>query len=211
MKKEEHKKKKEDLLKQVVHLFMSYGIKSMTMDDVARHLGKSKKTIYQFVDDKKDLVTQSVEYQIGQNQEKVCCAIEEKEGNAIDQLVNINLQVNEQLKNIHPSVLYDLKKYYPKAWMVLQNHKQVFIRDIVLRNLKLGIKDGLYREDLKPEIVTELYLAMVNMTLDPDFKTDETLSVEALHTELLRYHIRGIASKEGIEYLMKKLNNKKDS
>ena len=102
------------LLDDSLNVFMKYGIRSVTMDDMARHLGISKKTLYKHVKDKNDLVIQCMK----QHQADEKCAMEAcigNELNAIEEMFEISQVIVDQLQNIHPSVMYDLEKYYPEA------------------------------------------------------------------------------------------------
>ena len=186
-------------------LFMRYGIKSMTMDDIARQLGISKKTLYLYVDNKKDLVKKMMALHIEEDQDCIC-QIVNKNGNAIDELMEITKMVGEQMKEMHPAVMFDLKKYHPEAYKLLMDHKEKFISKNIRRNLEEGISTGLYRSNLNPELVTKFYLAMVNTIIDPDHFPSTSFSYSELHAEMMRYHIRGIASAQGREYLKKKFN-----
>lgn len=199
-------KDKELLILAVTQLFMKYGIKSLTMDDISSHLGISKKTLYIFVTDKKDLVKQCVELLINSEQ----CALSDLvtlKGNAIDELFNVNRRISEKLQNVQPAVIFDLQKYYPEAWKIMENHKQCFIYEMVVENIKTGIKKELYRENVTPEIVAKIYVALIDKMFDTEFFPVNKFSFEVLHREIARYHVRGIASEKGANYLAQKLIN----
>ena len=193
------------LIEKAGQLFIRYGIKSMTMDEISRQMGSSKKTLYQFVSNKKELVKKVVKQQIAQEQACICDLFEEY-GNAIDKLMQITAFVGSQMKELHPSVMFDLKKYHIDAWQALNNHKEKFVYRIVKENMELGIKEELYRANLNPELVSRFYLSMANMIFDPDYATEVDVPKEKLHEEMMRYHIRGIANSKGREYLKQKFN-----
>ncbi|MFT4756749.1 MAG: AcrR family transcriptional regulator [Vicingaceae bacterium] len=191
------------LFEKVSQLFMRYGIKSMTMDEVARQLGISKKTLYQFVDNKKDLVKKMMEFHIDGEQ----CSLEatfSKCDNAIDEIMEMTKEVGSQMKEMHPSVMFDMRKYHPEAFQILVNHKDEFVRKCIHNNLENGIKEGFYRTNLNPEIVTELYLSMMSSIMNPENTPSKDINVHEVHGEMMRYHIRGIASSKGREYLKQK-------
>jgi AcrR family transcriptional regulator len=197
--------KENELLMACTALFMKYGVKSLTMDDIASHLGISKKTIYLYVSDKKDLVNKAVSLHI-KNEEclitSLCCVDKE---NAIDELLDINQKMSEKLQSIQPAVMYDLQKFYPEAWKIIEDHKTCFVSTIVKENIEKGIKEGLYRENVNPVIISNLYVVMVNKIFDTDLFPHMGFDYRTLHLEMARYHIRGIASRKGIEYLKEKL------
>ncbi len=196
----------ERLVEKAGELFIRYGIKSMTMDEISRQMGISKKTLYQYVSNKKELVKKVVEQQVAHEQACICDLFE-GDGNAIDNLMQITDFVGNQMKELHPSVIFDLKKYHFEAWKRLENHKEDFIYRTVKENLEEGIKEGLYRENLNPEIVSRFYLSMTNMIIDPDQALGNEIPRESLHKEMMRYHIRGIANSKGREYLKQKFNH----
>ena len=191
-------------------LFMKFGIKSLTMDDVARKLGMSKKTLYQFVTDKKDLVNKGMMLCLEEEQ-FVLTQVSNDSENAIDELMGFTRFVNSRLSDLHPSVMYDIQKYHPDSWAMMQDHNQIFKRNSILENTKRGIKEGLYRKNLNPEIITSLYMLM----MDGFFQSEETFGkdvrLEDLHLEMIKYHVRGVSNEEGIfvlkEFLSKEENN----
>ena len=124
-----------------------------------------------------------------------------KSKNAIDEIILITHYVGQQLKSIHPSIHYDLEKYYPEAWGMFYDHKNDFIYNSVVTNLQRGIKEGLYREEMDAEVIAKLYVSKIDILFDPDIFPVSKFSFQEVHFELIRYHIRGIASQEGIEYL----------
>lgn len=197
--------KEKEILLQAGELFAKYGIKSMTMDDVSRQLGISKKTLYQYVDNKKDLVKKSIQLHI--NDEKCCMEdVLSSKGNAIDELMKMTKMVGSQMKEMHPSVIFDLKKYHLEAYKCLANHRDDFIYVSIKRNIENGMRSGLYRSNINPEILTRLYLSMVNVIMDPESSILEGHSKSEIYIEMIRYHIRGIASAKGREYLKQKFN-----
>ena len=192
-----------EILVKTALLFKTYGIKSMTMDEIARQLGISKKTLYQFVNNKNDLVLKMMSMHIGQEQDCIEEVYKET-NNAIDELMETSKLVSSQVKEMHPSVMFDLNKYHPEAFHLLRDHKDKFIYKNIKRNLETGIEEGLYRNNLTPELVTRLYLSMVHSIMGPEDFSNKEFSYADLHLEMMRYHIRGIASAKGREYLKQK-------
>lgn len=194
-----------EVIQKARQLFMRYGIKSMTMDEIARQMGVSKKTLYQFVDNKKDLVKKVMLQHIDLQQ----CDIQDvfsDQANAIDALMEMTKVMGSKMKELHPSIMFDLKKYHPEAFAILQEHKQSFIYKNIKNNLEIGMKSGLYRDNLNPELLTYLYLSMVNSIMDPENFNKNEFAYSDLHAEMMRYHIRGIASAEGRAHLKKKFS-----
>lgn len=190
----------------ITMLFMKLGIKSLTMDDIARHMGISKKTLYQYVTDKNDLVIKGVSLMI-EHEKQLLCSANELSATAIDELIGVTKCVSSEIGEMHPSVIFDLQKYHPDAWKLLENHKKAFIHNMMLENLKRGIKEGYYRENINPEIIANIYIGMVDNILNPENPINKNMSIDKMHTEIIRYHIKGIANDKGLEYLKEALKN----
>jgi TetR/AcrR family transcriptional regulator, cholesterol catabolism regulator len=195
-----------NILLKVRELYNKYGIKSITMDDVAIELGISKKTLYQYVTDKDDLVGKFIDYEIILRQEEIYKC--NKTGhNAIEELFEISIFMNKFMKDQNPATEHDLKKYYPHHYNKTVKTRRERIFSYILLNLKKGKEEGLYREELNEEVIAKLYLSRVeNIHLNDLFTVEEFTSLR-LFIELLNYHIRGIATENGIIVLNKKLKD----
>ena len=82
-------------------------------------------------------------------------------GNAIDKIFAINTMISEKLQSIQPAVIFDMQKYYPEAWAIMEEHKSVFIHNQIKENLEEGIKQGLYRKNMNPELVARIYVTLI--------------------------------------------------
>lgn len=194
------------ILEESSKLFMRYGIRSMSMDDVARQLGISKKTLYQYFADKKELVHSVMKFHMDQTNH---CFHDMKvdPGNAIDILLRVSQILIEQMGQMNPSVKYDLSKYYPEAFKTLMDYKRGQVLDHIERNLVQGIKEGLYRKDMNTRVIAYFYLIRMDqfMSMEPDDEKMKNINSEEILTELFIYHVRGIANQKGLEYLESKL------
>jgi AcrR family transcriptional regulator len=193
-----------NILLKVRELYKKYGIKSITMDDVASELGISKKTLYQFVTDKDDLVGKFIDNEIELRQEEInkCFKIG---FNAIEELVEISIFMNKMLRDQNPATEYDLRKYYPHHFQKTVKTRRERMYNYVLLNLEKGKEEGLYREDMNEEVIAKLYLSRSeNIHFSELFTVEEFTSIK-LFVELLTYHVRGIATEKGISILEKKI------
>ena len=193
-----------NILLKARELYMKYGIKSITMDDVARELGISKKTLYQYVTDKDDLVGKVMDNEIAIRQEEICNCF--RIGyNAIEELFEISIFMNKMMRDQNPATEHDLKKYYPQHFQKITNARREGIINYILLNLKKGIKEGLYRKEMNKEVIAKLYLWRIeNAQICELFSAEEFASMK-LFVELLNYHVRGIATEKGIVELEKKI------
>ena len=198
-------KRLEDLIENTTMVFMRYGIKSVTMDDIARELKISKKTLYQHVTDKSDLVVKIMEAQCVAEKEVIAKAVPSAE-NAIDELMIISEMLAKKLQKMNPSIHYDLEKYYPDAWKVFIDHKEGFVLECVKSNLERGVGEGIYRDNLNPEIISNLYIQKIDCIFDPAIFPVGKFTFYQVYLELMRYHILGVANKRGVKYLTEKIS-----
>jgi AcrR family transcriptional regulator len=195
--------KAQKILQQVTVLFMQYGIKSLTMDDIARHLGISKKTLYQSFSDKADLVMKGIEAHMNAEAAAIC-SMQEQSKNAIEEMFLISQHVSVHLQSMHPSILFDLEKYYPAAFAKFGEYKTQVIMSSIAKNIEQGIEQGFYRKNINIPIVAGLYVGRMDIIFDQNLFPSSTYSPKEVYFEAIRYHIRGIASEKGIEYLKDK-------
>jgi TetR/AcrR family transcriptional regulator, cholesterol catabolism regulator len=193
-----------NILLKVRELYTKYGIKSITMDDVAKELGMSKKTLYQYVTDKEDLVDKFVEYEIGNRQKEIFRCF--KAGyNAVEELFEISVFMNRVVRDQNPATEYDLKKYYPAQYQKIVKTRREGMYKYLMLNLQKGKKEGLYRKNMNEEVTTKLYMSRAENIHFNDIFTVAEFTSSQLFIELLTYHIRGIATEKGIFELEKKI------
>jgi AcrR family transcriptional regulator len=191
---------------QVYELYGKYGIRSVTMDDIARELGMSKKTLYEKVANKEELVEKVVD--LGLKERAKCFRdVIESEGNAIDQLFKINELVTNMIESHNPALEYDMKKYYPSVYKNITEVKYENMYNIILKNIESGKKSGLYRADVNAELITKLYVSRISSLMSENhFTKSESLAPDFM-VEINIYHIRGLATEKGISELEKKLKS----
>ncbi|MCC5924023.1 MAG: TetR/AcrR family transcriptional regulator [Crocinitomicaceae bacterium] len=201
--------KKLEIAERSAELFMKSGIKSVTMDDLARHLGMSKKTIYKFFKDKKELVRTIIMLNVAEDK-KVCLETEQTAENAIDQMILIAKFISSSFTAVHSSVFYDLQKYHKDAWDIMDEHKSVFVRSHIEKNIERGIQEGLYRSDIKSDIIAVAYIASMDTIFNGVSFRNKQYSVSDIFVEIIRFLIRGITNETGLEYLKKRIKQEKN-
>jgi AcrR family transcriptional regulator len=177
-------------------LFCSYGLKSVSMDDLARLSGTSKKTIYQHVSDKNELVEKVVEDLIHCHKE----AMEESSAAAKDAVQELVLKCRAPfvtLSSINWNFFYELEKFFPAAWQKLMIHRQQVMLPSIKKNLERGIQEGLYREDLDIELVALVRLQQIATALNPRDFTPNTTDAQKLMNDLTAFYLHGIVTTKG--------------
>ena len=143
-------------------LFLRYGIKSVSMDDIARELGISKKTLYQSVENKKDLLMQVIQAHVA-NELEAMNTIQKEATDAIDEMLRITQYVLPTLRQMSPTVIYDMQKYYQEVWQLIEAYHNEEIFDMIKTNLERGINEDVYRDDFNTDIVAKLYLSLIHI------------------------------------------------
>lgn len=202
---------KKELLRKIGELYQMYGIKSVTMDDVARQLGVSKKTIYQYFSDKEELVNNVVEFMMHERQ--VCFSeMFSDKHNAIEELLKVNEFIIKMRQKHNPSMFFDLQKYFPKIHEKFMRHNWEKMYDAVLTNIIKGKNEGLYRKEMNGEIIAKIHLSRIMSIFENNkiFSIEELSSLEFMN-EAFNYHLRGMANEKGIKVLEELLNKKNDN
>ncbi len=187
---------KENIKKGVEELFKRYGIKSITMDDIARHLSISKKTLYQFYKDK-DAVVLSFTQSLLDEYFAEMTRISEEAENVIKESFMISDFLKNNVCNVNPSILYDLKKYHIEAWNLFTNFKKNFMVTHLSASLNRGKREGYFRKDIDVEINSILRIEMAVMPFNPDvFPVDKFDNVK-VHYQVFQLFIHGIMTLKG--------------
>ena len=192
-------------LRRTTELFLRYGIKSITMDDVAREIGISKKTLYQFVENKDDLVSKVMDRHIAEQ-----CTMDEtihgQATDAIDEMTNVGKQVVSEMQRMKPNVVHELQKYHRDVWERIQHFQWDHIYKVTLENIEWGRRDGLYREDFDADVAARFYISGSFSIFDDKVFPKPPYSFDNLFREYILNYLHGIVSDKGRELLKSKLS-----
>ncbi|MGV3631533.1 MAG: TetR/AcrR family transcriptional regulator [Bacteroidota bacterium] len=198
--------KKLEIIDKATGIFLKYGIKSVTMDDMARELGMSKKTLYTYFNDKNDMVVQIIRAKTEYDRSQCACAKGDAE-NAIDEMFRVSSYVSVMMKDIHPSVFYDLKKFHPEAMVLLHDHKWDFVRRMILENITRGKEEDLYRSELPDEIIARIYVGATDMISGGEAFADLDKTSDQIFNEIMKFQLFAMVNEKGLEYLKLRMKN----
>ncbi|HEX9511915.1 MAG TPA: TetR/AcrR family transcriptional regulator [Puia sp.] len=193
---------KERILSKAADLFMRYGIRSITMDEIAAQLGISKKTIYQFFTDKDDMVTAVIDLEIQKNQMD-CIEFRNQSENAVHQIFLTLESLEELLKSTNPLMLYDLEKHHPRSFKKLREFKYEFLYRVILDNLQWGIAEELYRADIQLDIVVKSRIESAFLVFNLDLFPHSRYKISEVNYELSMLFIHGIVTAKGKKLIEK--------
>ncbi|KAA9331496.1 TetR/AcrR family transcriptional regulator [Hymenobacter busanensis] len=187
---------KDRILLAAVELFMRNGIRSVSMDDIATHLGMSKKTLYKWFENKDQIVLAVMQGRL--NKEEVDCEQAFLTGaNALEAMFNLVQWHQGMLATIHPSVFHELQKYYPQAWALFEEHKNNFILQKVVANIRRGMEEGLYRPDLDVDVLARLHLAEIELMFNNTVFPPKQFGIQRVNTALVEHFLTGISTLQG--------------
>jgi len=187
---------KERILGKAADLFLRYGIRSITMDEIATQLGISKKTIYQFFTDKDDMVSAVIDQEIRKNEEE-CVLFRQQAENAVHQIFMAQESVEEMLKYTNPLMVYDLEKHHPRAFKRLKEFKYQFLYQVLMDNLQWGMEEEVYRPDLQKDIVVKARIEAAFLVFNPDVYPHSRYKVAEVAFELAILFLHSIATDSG--------------
>ncbi|TDW99927.1 TetR family transcriptional regulator [Dinghuibacter silviterrae] len=187
---------KERIQEKATELFMRFGVKSITMDEIASQLGVSKKTIYQYFADKEELVQSMIDRKLQASREE-CMRVVGSGENAIHEEFLNQDNFLEHLRTLNPVAIHDMEKFHPEAFKKVNCHRHTFMRGIVEKNLQKGIAEGLYRPEIRIDILSRARVDAIHLNLHADFYSEVSFSLADLQQELFIHYLYGIASPEG--------------
>lgn len=203
---------KERILSKATDLFMRYGIRSITMDEIAAQLGISKKTIYQFFTDKDDMVAAVIDHEIESN-EMECMQFRDQSENAVHHVFLAMENLEEMLSCTNPLMLYDLEKHHPRSYKKLREYKYHFLYRILIENLQAGIREELYRPDMQLDIVAKCRIESAFLVFNQDVFPHNRYKISEVNFELAMLFLHGVTTAKGKKLIEKYTieRNKKSS
>ncbi|MEN8250165.1 MAG: TetR/AcrR family transcriptional regulator [Bacteroidota bacterium] len=199
---------KETILNGVAEMFLKYGIRSVSMDDIAHQLGISKKTIYQYFEDKNDLVNQ-ITTNILEARFKEYDDKSKEASNAIEELNSISRLIRKHFGEINPAVMFDLQKFHPEAWNLMHVHEHDVVCSSVVDNLKRGIKEGFYRSEIDVNVLARMRVELVHMAFDDNKFPKKEFDLKEVQMQIFDHFVHGLLTESGLE-LYKKYQKQND-
>ncbi len=183
-------------------MFMRHGIKSVTMDDIAKHLAMSKKTIYQYFKDKDEVVHTLMERQFA-----VDCAefesIAKEASNVVEEVFGHMRKMHRMFSNINPNMLYDLRKFHPRSWEIVTRFRTEVALGMVEQALEKGKKDGLVRADVNTKIISQLRVEQIEMGFNPTVFPPAKYAMLDVQIAMVEHFLYGICTLKGHKLINK--------
>ncbi|GAB2563914.1 TetR/AcrR family transcriptional regulator [Spirosoma areae] len=187
---------KERILAEAERLFWKYGVRSVTMEDIARQLGISKKTIYQHFTDKEQILYQVIQDKMVRNQSEMDCMVVEP-GNPVEEILNVLNLMQKNADKVSPNFLMDIKRYYPQAFALFRQYKEGHIMRSILENIQKGIGQGIYRSDINPAILARLRVEQIELAFNNEIFPTDQYTMHDIQSELMHHFVRGMLTETG--------------
>lgn len=190
-------------IKQKAHdLVMQYGIRTVSMDDIAGALGMSKKTIYQYFADKDELVEAIIADKIKQSQD-ACLHDKGQAKDAIHEVFLAIEMMQEVFQNMNPAVVFDMEKFHPKAYTRFTEYKYNFLYKVLKENIERGVKEELYRADADADVLVKARLENLMLAFNQRIFPKNKYSLVHVETQLTEFYLFGLASQKGHKLILK--------
>lgn len=203
---------RERIVQEASILFFNSGIKSMTMSEIANHLGISKRTLYEVFEDKEDLLEECIDRHMKKMNEELNSLFANSE-NVISSMMLIYKKHLSDMHGANKFVLRDLKKYHPRLYRKLECEQEDRV-DLFIPLFQRGIEQGLIRDDLNIEICLLLIKAQFKMAMEREYPSVQKYSMNEFVRTIILNFVRGISTPAGyevIEEIVKKLNSNNDN
>ena len=198
---------KERIQQKAKELFMRYGFRSVTMDEIAGQLGISKKTVYQFFEDKDGLVEAVMQKEMDYMHTECIKRMQESE-NAIEELFKDTDSMEEVIDSLNPQIIFDLEKFYPTTFEKFKKHKNNFLLEIIKKNLQRGIQEELYRNDLNIDIVARFRLESSFLAFNQETYPFGKYNLLQVSNEIYFLYMHGIATPKGKKIIEKNIQQR---
>lgn len=193
---------KERILQAAQELFFKYGIRSISMDDIAKHLSISKKTIYLSYKDKDEIVHTLIKQKCFADL-KYFESIHLDSENVIEEMFSIMNHLGKIINEMNPSMFYDLQKYHSNTWNLFKEFREEHIIKMVEEMITRGMKQGLIRPDIHSKTLARMRMAQVEMGFNPNIFPPDKFKLLDVQITMLEHFLYGICTLKGHKLINK--------
>ncbi len=183
----------DQIVAKATEMFISFGFKNITMDEIAKEMGISKKTLYKFFENKEILVNESI-LKIQRNWYEIFDQVLNQGLNAIQENLEIHNRFTSFFKNSDTSLIYQLKKYYPQVYENLNILESEELSRFLSLNIEKGISQGYYRKDVNIKMYNMLF-NIVTTAITENYRSEK--DVQNLNLWALEHHMRAMSTELG--------------
>ncbi|MDR3678936.1 MAG: TetR/AcrR family transcriptional regulator [Flavipsychrobacter sp.] len=179
-------------------LFKQYGFKTITMDDIARRAGISKKTLYQHFANKDEVVHETM-VSYDDDKKNKCYQVVEGAVDAVEAMVKMMVMMDSMFKEINPMAMFELRRFYPDTYTLFKDRLEKDDVGMMREMINRGISEGLFRKEINPDLMARLRLETAMMVLQPNLLVNERNDLLSVSLEITEHFLYGIMNAKGIE------------
>lgn len=194
-----------NFLEKVAELFIENGAKTLTMDDIAKAFGMSKKTLYQKYSNKEALLSDVLKFKL----EEIIDKLNQLEGeveNAVERMFCRDEQIEKAAASNKSLLIRQLMKYYPAIFNKHMIDFSHHFSEVLIHNIERGRMQGFYRKDFDANIYAQLFFQLIMSYDSSHFIEKEGIDRMHYTNETLMFYMNAITTEEGKKQL-KKYNN----
>jgi AcrR family transcriptional regulator len=196
----------EKILVASIELFRQYGFKTITMDDIARKSGVSKKTLYQQFANKNEVVNESMTWYQGKISEN-CTSMMNNSENAVEGMVKVMEMFDQIYRQLNPTALLELERFYPEGFKKFREN--ILSKDVIAirENIQKGISEGLYRADIDAEFLSRFRVELFMIMFHTNLLVNDRFDLKTVAYKISEHFLYGIMTEKGVK-LYKKYKEK---
>lgn len=191
---------RERIIREALELFLIHGVKKVKMDNIAKRLRISKRTIYENFKNKDSLIRETIDLTHNQ-QININNKILAESDNTIEAVLTLLRNGSKLLSGINPRYFTDLQRLYPKIWKEQIHQSKIHSYKFILELLKKGKQQGIYREDINEEIIAIILIEQLNMISNQSIFPAKKFSMVEVYENIIINMTRGVATSKGLELL----------
>ncbi|MCC8088047.1 MAG: TetR/AcrR family transcriptional regulator [Rikenellaceae bacterium] len=200
---------RDKIINSAMDLFLKYGLKNVTMDEVAASIGISKRTIYENFSNKKELLAASVDRMI-QTHIEYEEEMKSKTSNIIEEIFITMMNMDEHFQS-RIKVGMDMKKYYPDIFEAKIGTQYERAYEKMKVALERGVEQGIISPDTNFDFAVFLIMETIyNILSRPEILIIKKISVIEAFRYIIIYFFRGISTDKGIAIMDEKIAEMKN-
>jgi AcrR family transcriptional regulator len=193
--------RKEDLIEKCTAIFTSYGVK-VSMDEISRMLVISKRTLYEYFDNKEQLIYGCVNYTITRMERIIDAHFSENTNNVIEKLFPM---INPTLQKVlveDNRFIKDVRRLYVNIYrQTMEKHIESYKKRVIAL-IKEGMSEGVFLSTINPEIIIDVIFTIHDALTTKCELFEKFPPVELFKNTALCY-LRGISTPNGIDMIEK--------
>jgi len=187
---------REKIVKGASELIMQFGIRTVTMDDIAKHLSISKKTIYLYFKDKRELVNTITEAHLATEEVRFEDVVNESE-NTVHEMILVSECLRDSMQEMKINIMNELQKFYPEAWELYMDFKQNVMKRSIQDVIERGQKEGHFRNEIDPELIALMRIEQVQTFFIKKHYLAKQYSLAEVQLQLFDHFIHGLFTIDG--------------